>query len=816
MEIPDYQPFYLSDLDALRREAARLGIDIPICTDLAHLKTPVEVGGRTSPNRLCALPVAGNDAGEGGVPGDLTSRRYHRAAAGGFGLIWVENTLPGLDARPGQLSLSARNMGAFREWVAAIRAAAAERGEQDPLIILQIDCPVSSDDLEIVRISDLMVETATQARLAGFDGVDVRAGPGSVAGDLLAAGDRAGPFGGAFENRSRFLRETFAGIREREPGLLLALRLTAYNGKEGSAGFGVDAFDFRRLDLDEPVQLVRDLEKAGCLDLLNITSASLNLRAPLPERYRAPKADFDRPDEHPLQVLSRQLEIAGTMRAVLLKAPVVGSGFSWLRHFVPEVAAGAVKNRWIDFAGLGRAALAYPDLPATLFHTGRIEPRRTCMICFACTTLEEDAQPVGCVIRDPEIYGPIYQRSRQFAPDRLADEARRCHFCEMAPCVRACPTHTDIPGFIKAYLDGDPEKAYEIIRRQDPLPETTSRLSPAWLESEGACIETALTARPIPILDLQYAISWEARIREGIGVKFPAASNHRKVAIVGAGPAGLAAAIRLLELGYEVEIFEEAEVLGGTPRRVIPRDRLPDTTPEIEGVLAPAIGRGRLRIHQKTSLGRDISLDELRTSRDAVLLACGLWRERSIDGKKKTIGVTNGLRFLEEVKSGDRISIPRRVALLAGGDSAMDAAGMARKLGPEELFIVFGGPRSEMHWHRPDAWFATPGVHALMLCEPLGYEKSGDGRLHGLRIRHREFDHETVLKVDLVIEAMGLEPAGELVAMLGGKPPASGEFRTALDSVYAAGGLTNGGASVVQCVAEGRDAAECIHSDFVP
>jgi NADPH-dependent glutamate synthase beta subunit-like oxidoreductase len=146
----------------------------------------------------------------------------------------------------------------------------------------------------------------------------------------------------------------------------------------------------------------------------------------------------------------------------------------------------------------------------------------------------------------------------------------------------------------------------------------------------------------------------------------------------------------------------------------------------------------------------------------------------------------------------------------------MDAADMAHKLGAEELFIVFGGPRSEMHWHRPDSWFATPGVHALMLCNPLGYEKSGDGTLHGLRVRHREFDREWILKVDMAIESMGLAPSEDLTAVFGGKVPTSAAgFRTGLDSVYVAGGLINGGASVVQCVAEGREAAECIHSDFV-
>src|ERR1700744_5148471 len=142
---------------------------------------------------------------------------------------------------------------------------------------------------------------------------------------------------------------------------------------------------------------------------------------------------------------------------------------------------------------------------------------------------------------------------RRFDADQLLAAAQRCHLCEAAPCVAASPTRVDIPAFIQAYRQGDESRAYEIIRARDPFPELAARYSPAWLESEGACIETTLTGTPVPILDLQYTISWRARDRGATGVRIPPTLTGRRAAIVGAGPSGLAATVCLIELGYIVD-----------------------------------------------------------------------------------------------------------------------------------------------------------------------------------------------------------------------------------------------------------------------
>jgi 2,4-dienoyl-CoA reductase (NADPH2) len=865
VEIPGYQPFYLATPDDLRAEIARLGLAIPVDDNVASLAQPLSIGSKRVPNRFCAQPISGCDADALGAPGDLTRRRYGRYAAGGFGLIWFESTVAGAFGQPAQLCLHQETLDAFRSLVQTTREAASV----DPVLILQLTSAPFTDapsDDEIERRRDEFIEAAALAPQAGFDGVDLQCCHGSLAATSLRGFSRTGRFGGSFEGRSRFILETLAGIRERTPELLLATRLSAYDATRD--GFGVSPSDYRKWDPEEPARLVQFLQRAG-LELLNVTAASPNLRGPAAQRALTPRSDSENPDEHPLMTLDRQLRLAQTLRAAAPGMVVVGSGFSWLRQWTPQVAAGALRAGMLDLAGLGRGALANPAAPAEIIARGRMEPEATCMVCFACSLLQSEREPVGCVIRDSAIYGPLYRRMRRFDADQLMAGARRCHLCENAPCVAASPTRTDIPAFIQAFLSRDENAAYEIIRERDALPELTSQLSPSWLQSEGACIETTLTGTPVPILDLQYTIAWRARDRGLTGARIPPHATGRRVAIVGGGPAGIAAAVRLVELGHTAALFERSMQLGGTPAQVIPASRLPDLQPEIEALLRPAIAAERLRIHTGATLGENLTLEHLRVNHDAVLIATGLWQEQSLG---RAEGVIDALSFLASAKAGQGSRAPDRVALLAGGDSAMDAARVLQSSGAQEIFVLFGGPRSALHWHMRESWWATPGVHAMMSWQATGYEVDATGRVCGVRIRHTELQQECLLAVGLVVEAMGLEPADALRAELArvlishdaaegglgstgvppvpaGVPPggprgagahaaanatrrvddsagrraeqagrlcypSSFNPRTNLDRIYAAGALVNGGASVSQCVAEGLAAAAAIHDDL--
>ncbi len=827
MSLPFYQPFFLPTPDALAAEARRLGLAIPLAGRPATLATPVA----GLPNRLCAQPITGLDAAPDGAPGPLTLRRHQRCAAGGFGLVWCEAATAGHAGPAGRLRLHPGTLDAFARFVAAVRAAAP----QPPTIVLQLtaalppgtavhrlpheppDRPVVTD-AELLRLRDGLAAAAALAARAGFDGVDVAAN-GGAAGGLLGAFTRAGRFGGPFEHRARFLLETVAAVRAASPGLLVATRLCACHAVRPPFGFGTAAADHRRHDLAEPVRLARLLRDCG-VALLNVTSASPNLRGEPATRGLRPHSDHGHPDEHPLTVLARQLEIAAALRAAAPGLTVVGSGFSWLRHHFPAVAAAAVEQQLVDVAGLGRGALACPDAPRQLLDDGRLDPARCCIVCFACDALRHAGGPVGCPIHDPATYGPPFRGARAADPAALTASAGRCHQCEHAPCVAASRTGTDIPGFIDAFRRGDGAAAFRIIRGSDVLPEMTARLTPGWLHSEGACVEATLSGTPVPILDLQHAVAWGARARGGTGVALPPKATGRTVAIVGAGPAGLAAAIRLLERGHHVGLFESSATLGGTPERVIPAARFASARPEIDAILAPALTAGRLRIHHRATLGDGLSLEALLAGADLVLMAAGLWQEQSFGA---AAGVLPALGFLEAAKDGRLGAVPPRVAVLAGGDCAMDAACTAAALGAGDVCIVFGGPRASMHWHLREDWFAEPGHHALMHCQPLGYQPGPGGRLAGVRVRHLRLETEAVLPADLVIEAAGLQPAAALRAALAGITftdaglvAVDHRFLTTHARVHAVGALVNGGASVARCVAEGLAAADHIHRRLAP
>jgi formate dehydrogenase major subunit len=299
-------------------------------------------------------------------------------------------------------------------------------------------------------------------------------------------------------------------------------------------------------------------------------------------------------------------------------------------------------------------------------------------------------------------------------------------------------------------------------------------------------------------------------------VRLPEEASGRVVAVVGGGPAGIAACVRLLEHGHAVDLHESSAALGGTPERVIPASRFRSPQAEIEALLGPGLVAKRLRVHLGKGLGSGLDLDSLCKSADAVLLAVGVWQERELPGAERVEGVVDGLGFLEMAKQGGRTSVPERVAILAGGDCAMDAARVTEQMGAKKIFIVYGGPRSEMHWHMSEDWFGEPGHHALMECPPLGFATAG-GTLRGLRIR--DGGEERVLDVGLVIAAMGLEVDTALRSALPGVAfntrglvALTDGSRTTRSGVHAAGGLVNGGASVARCVAEGLAAAEDIRA----
>lgn len=819
-----FEPFRFQTLDALCDEVCRLKLDVPISRNTAVLGESVVIGGRTMPNRLCVQPMEGCDADPKGAPGEWTFRRYRRLAEGGFGMIWLEAV--SVEARgrsnPRQLWISPRNVDAFAELVREIRQSARQRWNHEILILLQLahagrycrpdgtaapliayhdqaldrlqgtpeGCPVISDD-DLDCLQDAMVAAGSLAAEAGFDGVDIKACHGDLLSELLSATLRPGRYGGTLENRSRFLREVAGKLRATYPGLLLACRFSATPDRMAAYA--------------ESVELARMLESVG-VQLLNVASAD-----PLVDSVKE-RVSF-------LQRFARLAEVTQAIRQAVPNIPVVAGGFSWFRQFLPYVAAGVLQKGGGSLIGIGRAALAYPSLAGDVLESGQMNPDACCIACDACVQLIKDGGRSGCVLMDRALYGEEYLRCRHFSLDNLREEAKRCRGCEPAPCRSGCPTRIDVPAFLKAFAEGEVAAAYEIIREANVLPGMCAGLCPVGSLCEGRCVAGTLDGAPIPIHDIQHAVYWDARMNGLTGLRVPEENTGKKAAVIGGGPAGIACAVTLLERGHQVVLFERASRLGGTPELAIRDSRFTGARDEAEAVVMSALRAARLQIRFGVELGRDLTLEQVRRGHDAVFLAAGVWGERSLGCAD---GVVPGVSFLRQVKAGTIRTVPRRVLLLAGGDSAMDCARVALERGARELLVVYAGPLSEMHWHMADSWFRTEGVHFLTMTRPVGYRVGADGKVTGLRIRKTlEVTHdgapepEGILESGLIVEAMGLGLEASFASALHGCAfGEEGLVRTAggdslscgVPWLFAGGGVINGGASVAQCVAEGMRA----------
>ena len=857
-----HKRFKIADLEQFKAEIAALNLDIPIADDVGILSDAVQLGTFFTPNRFVVQPMEGFDAIPTGTPQALSFRRYRRYAAGGAGLIWFEATsvVPEGRSNPAQFWLHQSNVDTFAELVAETKKTGRESFGHDPVCILQMthsgryskptgtpepliahhsaildpvhglpdDYPLITDSY-LDQLQDAFVKAAGLAQEAGFDGVDVKSCHRYLIAELHASFTREGKYGGSLENRTRMLRETLAKIAETYPGLLLTTRLNCYDAVSYPYGFGVNHDDCTMPDLSEPLTLIDWLKEIG-IKLLNVSIGNPYFNPHYNRPYDFPIQGMDAPDEHPLVGVERMMQVTRQIQEANPGLPIVGSGYAWMRHFMPNVASAVVQRGWATLIGQGRGSFAYPDSVKDILTTGEMVPEKCCVTCSACTQIMRDGGQTGCVVRDSELYGPKYREARRFSLDRLQQEAARCRDCDRPACSQWCPAGIDIPAFIKAFADGDIAGSYAILKKRNILPEMCGSICPVDVQCEGHCIENTFCEDPIAIQDIQLVVSRLARLKGLTGVELPETRSGKRVAIVGAGPAGIACAVKLLEAGHDVTIIEGAAALGGTPDATIPAERFGKAIAEVEAILQPALDSGRAELRLNTALGSDLSVSDLQADHDAVFLGIGLIQSTSIG---EADGVMGALDFLRAAKAGKIENIPERVAVLGAGNTAMDAGVTALALGARDVYIVYRRSFKEMPaWKRERDAFLDAGGHVLLLTQPLGYETE-DGRLKSLQcartelgepdssgrrrpiqIPHSEYD----LNVDLVVEAMGQTLAEDVKAAIpseafterGYLQVTPGSFATPIPGVFAAGDVVNGGTTAVQGVVEGMAAADGI------
>jgi 2,4-dienoyl-CoA reductase-like NADH-dependent reductase (Old Yellow Enzyme family) len=431
---------FLNTYDALQNELARLDCTLPMSDDLSVLSQSLTFGQNkkfTLPNRFVVQPMEGFDSGPEGEPAELGFRRYERFAAGGAGLIWFEATAVRSDARCNsqQFWINEKSVDRFAALEEKTRSLAKKKFGHDIVSIIQLthsgryskpirgkrspiiaqhsgvldpahaipeDYPLITDD-DLDRLQGDYVAAAKLAAKCGFDGVDIKGCHGYLLNELLGAHTREGKYGGSFENRTRFLRETIERVRNEVPTLFVTTRLNVYDAVKHPWGFGVNQDNYKQWDLTEAKQLVKMLHKLG-VPLVNITIGNPYFNP----HYNRPYAKTIRGgtpyNEHPLLGVVRFVNIVREMQESLPELPMVGAGMAWLRHLVPKIAAGIIQQGGATLFGFGRNALAYPDLPNDIISKGTMDENKACMACSGCTELMRAETPTGCVLRDRDYY----------------------------------------------------------------------------------------------------------------------------------------------------------------------------------------------------------------------------------------------------------------------------------------------------------------------------------------------------------------------------------------------------------------------------
>jgi len=430
-----HEKFRFPDKESLLDKAKALGVNIPYSDDINPILEPIEIGGKKASNRLAVHPMEGCDSSNGGAPSDLTFRRYKRFSAGGSGLVWFEATAVVHEGRsnPRQLYLCNETLDAFKALVEETRKAATD----DQILILQLthsgrfskpdgskkpitaqlnpelgpqNGSVITDD-ELLFLQDSFVSAATLAAEAGFDGVDIKACHGYLISELLSSVNRAkSRYGGSFENRIRFLIEVSEKIKAAAPSIFITSRISAFDAAPG--GFGTDKHNPEQEDLDEPRALIKKLKSIG-YPVVSISIGVPYYKPHFGRPFNKITAGAQYPAEHPLIGVGRLIRITGDLQKTAPELPMTGAGFSWLRHYFPNVGAGILKEKNASIIGVGRSSFAYPDAPRDLKNNNALSPDKVCTGCSGCTQIMRDGGRTGCVIRDKTIYLPQYKDGRR-------------------------------------------------------------------------------------------------------------------------------------------------------------------------------------------------------------------------------------------------------------------------------------------------------------------------------------------------------------------------------------------------------------------
>ncbi len=424
-----------------------------------------------------------------------------------------------------------------------------------------------------------------------------------------------------------------------------------------------------------------------------------------------------------------------------------------------------------------------------------------------------------------------------YTAEQAVDEAKRCLSCKNKPCVGACPVQIDIPAFIQLVAQEDVEGAYQVIARSSSLPAVCGRVCPQESQCESRCVR-GIKGEPVAIGRLErFVADWHNAHSTLADVKKPAPNGH-KVAVVGSGPSGLTCAGDLVKKGYDVTLYEALHLAGGVLVYGIPEFRLPKAIVQQEIDTLKALG---VRIETNMVIGKVLSVDELLEEGgfEAVFIGsgAGLPRFMNIPGENLK-GVYSANEFLTRVNlmkayrpdSATPIQNARRVAVVGGGNVAMDAARCAMRLGADEVSIVYRRSETELPARAEEVEHAKEeGIQFRLLTNPVAILGDEDRCVSGMRCVEMELgepdasgrrrpvvkeNSEFVLECDCVIMAIGTSPNPLIKSTTDGLETekwggiiVDDNGLTSRVGVYAGGDAVTGAATVILAMGAGKTAA---------
>ncbi len=429
-----------------------------------------------------------------------------------------------------------------------------------------------------------------------------------------------------------------------------------------------------------------------------------------------------------------------------------------------------------------------------------------------------------------------------YTAEMAVEEAKRCLNCKKPQCVGGCPVNIRIPEFIAKVAEGDFAAAYEIITSTNALPALSGRVCPQESQCESKCVR-GVKGEPVAIGRLErFVADW---YRENVN-KMPEKpeSNGIKIAVVGSGPSGLTCASELAKKGYEVSIFEALHTAGGVLVYGIPEFRLPKSIVANEVKKLEAMG---VQVMTNMVIGKVLSIDELfEMGFKAVFVGsgAGLPMFMHIPGEALK-GVMSANEYLTRInlmkayneESDTPVIVSKTVAVVGGGNVAMDAARCAKRLGAEHVYIVYRRGEAEMPARREELHHAKEeGIELCTLCNPVKIEDDGNGRVGSMQCVRMELgepdasgrrrpveipDSAFELAVDTVIMALGTSPNPLIRSTTPGLETnkkggliVNEENMTTRENVYAGGDAVTGAATVILAMGAGKKAAAAIDASF--